>query len=60
MTDIGHPGPTRAGTPFLNIPAFLVAISSTVEPSMRVWSSAVDEKIRQDMAQDMILSVHFA
>ena len=39
--NIGHPGPTRAGPPLLNIPAFLVAISTTVEPRMRVWSNAV-------------------
>lgn len=39
--NMGQPGPTRAGTPLLNIPAFLVAISSTVDPRMRVWSSAV-------------------
>jgi hypothetical protein len=39
--NMGHPGPTMAGTPLLNIPAFLVAISSTVDPRMRVWSSAV-------------------
>jgi hypothetical protein len=37
---MGHPGPIRAGTPFLKIPAFFVAISSTVEPRMRVWSRA--------------------
>jgi hypothetical protein len=37
---MGQPGPMRAGTPFLKIPAFFVAISSTVEPRMRVWSSA--------------------
>ena len=39
--NIGQPGPTRAGTPLLNIPAFFVAISSTVEPRIRVWSKAV-------------------
>lgn len=39
--NMGQPGPTKAGTPLLNIPAFLVAISSTVDPRMRVWSSAV-------------------
>jgi hypothetical protein len=37
---MGHPGPIRAGTPFLKIPAFFLAISSTVEPRMRVWSRA--------------------
>ena len=40
-TDVGHPGPTNAGTPDLKIPAFFCAISSTVDPRIRVWSSAV-------------------
>lgn len=39
-TDMGHPGPMSAGTPLLKIPAFFFEISSTVEPNMRVWSSA--------------------
>ena len=40
MTSIGTCGPTRAARPFLKMPAFLDAISGTVFPKTRVWSSA--------------------
>ena len=37
----GTPGPTRAGLLVLKMPALFVAMASTVEPNIRVWSSAM-------------------
>mmetsp|Transcript_14735 Transcript_14735/g.32536 ORF Transcript_14735/g.32536 Transcript_14735/m.32536 type:complete len:202 (-) Transcript_14735:162-767(-) len=53
---IGTPGPTRAGLPGLNMPALLLAMASTVEPRMRVWSSDTEQIMAKAESMTLVAS----